>query len=401
MNSYPETRPGEVLTRGEINDYRNRRLSERLFISPLLDEETQIGACSVDLRLGLDFLVSRRSRMAVLDLNQEEHEIETAIRKYQESLHINLGDPFMLHPQQSVLGSTLEYIRIPPGLMSYVVNRSSWGRLGIHTSPAAIFPGFAGTITLTLTNQGDIPIVLRPGFRIAQLILHKTTGRETNDSRYLYATESAFSLIHKDPDLRLFGPRSNSIVVGIVSTVGAGRTEVIRYLIDEQGFKHASLSEIVREEARNSGIDQVRAQLQHVGNRLRKTYGSDVLARRSMERLAHVIRRGQHIVLDGIKHPDEVRTLRSYGQFYLLAIDAPEDVRYDRIQKRRRANDPRTSEAFQELDRRDRGLDGLEYGQKVDVCIKMADFTINNTGTIEDLMREIRKALNNFFGEAV
>jgi dCTP deaminase len=112
-----------------------------------------------------------------------------------------------LHPQQLVLGSTLEYVRLPNDLVAEVVGRSSWGRLGLILSAATlVHPGFAGVITLELANQDDVPIPLIPGLRIAQLVLNKTTTTEENiaavhKSRYLGATEPGFSLLYEDEDL--------------------------------------------------------------------------------------------------------------------------------------------------------------------------------------------------------
>lgn len=387
-----------VLTRKKILEYMERPLSERLFISPILDRR-QIGACSIDLRLGLDFKVARKSRLHSLELLGERHDVEAAIRKYQESIQLNLGDSFVIHPQMVVLANTLEYVRLPNDLMSQLVGRYSWSRLAIQPNPGIMFPGYSGTVTLTLVNQGDTPIVFRPGYRIVQLVLHKVWGWATHESRYTYGTEAEFSRIHEDEDLHLFGPHIKPIVLGIASSVCSGRTEVIKHLRAQRGFKLYSLSDFVREEAKNRGLDPTRMRLQEVGNNMRELYGSNVFAQKMIRRLATTTQNVQYVMLDGIKNPAEVAELRERLHFYMLGIDAPPELRYQRATERNRPDDPNNWEEFKKIDERDRGIAGDENSQQVDKILKQADYLINNdTHNLSDLYDEVDKALKELLG---
>lgn len=387
-----------VLTREKILEYMERPLPERLFISPLIDPK-QVGACSVDLRLGLDFKVARKSRMQSLELLGERQDVEAAIRKYQESIKLNLGDSFILHPQMVVLANTLEYVRLPNDLMSQLVGRYSWSRLAVHPNPGIMFPGYSGTVTLTLVNQGDTPIVFRPGYRIVQLVLHKVWGQVTHKSRYTYGTEAEFSRIHLDDDLQMFGPQIQPVVIGIVSTVCSGRTEAIKHLVGERGFKHYSLTEFVRREARNRGLDPTRHRLQEVGNSMRELYGADYFAKEMVRRLADSARHIQYVVLDGIKHPGEVSELRDRLHFHLLGIDAPLEVRFKRAAIRRRPDDPKTLEDFTLLDEIDRGIVGDENSQQVDKLLDQADdLLMNDSNELADLFEKLDKAERKLLG---
>ena len=388
---------GHVLAVDDIRAYMNRPLPDRLFISPILDEDLQFGACSVDLRLGLDFRVTQKSRMTLLDLVEDENTIDRQIQKSQEVIRVNLGEPFILHPQQPTLASTLEYVRLPDNLTGIVASRSSWNRLFVQVAPASIFPGFAGVITLTLLNHGDTPIVLRPGFRIAQLMFYKLVSPARHESRYGTATGASASMIHHDRDLRLFGPVREPKILGIVSTLGAGRTEVVRHLLD-RGFQSFALSKYVREEAVNSGLDPNRNRLQEVGANLRTTLGDQYLAVkmvRELDRTSALL----NAVVDGIKHPAEVIELRKKRFFKLLAVDAPPEMRFQRLQQRRRIGDPQTFDDFLQVDHRDRGVDGPENGQRVDEVINMADYAIQNVGTLAELRAEVDRAIDQFFGD--
>lgn len=145
-------------------------LDERLFITPLLDQK-QVGSASVDVRLGSEFLELRRTTRAGLDPRKQT---AANIEEMFERIIVPFGKGLWLHPGHFVLAATLEYIRLPADIGADVVGRSSWGRVGLIVATAVMaHPGFTGCLTLELVNEGDSPICLYPGVRIAQLALDK------------------------------------------------------------------------------------------------------------------------------------------------------------------------------------------------------------------------------------
>lgn len=160
-----------TLGKGLIDSALNEsRAVERLFITPILDK-SQIGGASVDVRLGFDFVTVKRGNVGSFD----PADARASPGKFRTPHLLNLQDRFYLHPNEMVLASTLEFVRLPRSLSAYVTSRSKWGRLGLVIATAtAIHPGFTGTITLELVNHGNVPLVLYPGLPVAQLILHKT-----------------------------------------------------------------------------------------------------------------------------------------------------------------------------------------------------------------------------------
>lgn len=145
----------------------------------------------------------KKTKFSNLDLS--ENDLGIKINSYQEKITINIGESLILHPNQFVLGSTLEYLKIPDDLIAYIIGRSSWGRLGLVIATATIInPGFAGVITLELTNVGEVPIRLYPGLRIAQISFHlcdfKQKESPKRKSKYFGSTGPSFSEIYKDED---------------------------------------------------------------------------------------------------------------------------------------------------------------------------------------------------------
>lgn len=139
-------------------------------ITPIVDAEEQIGAASVDLRLGPDFIItSRETGISIFDPGRAD-EIAEGIRGYQRYLRRPPGSAFYLHPGEFAIARTLEYLTLPCHTSAQVTSRSSWGRLGLMIATAPLIePSFAGTITLELSNLGTVPIVLYVGLRIAQV----------------------------------------------------------------------------------------------------------------------------------------------------------------------------------------------------------------------------------------
>ncbi|MBF9135190.1 dCTP deaminase [Plantactinospora sp. S1510] len=101
--------------------------------------------------------------------------------------------PFVLHPGEFVLGSTLEAISLGDQLAGRLEGKSSLGRLGLltHSTAGFIDPGFSGHITLELSNVANLPINLWPGMKIGQLGIFKLSspsehpyGSAVRESRY-------------------------------------------------------------------------------------------------------------------------------------------------------------------------------------------------------------------------
>jgi dCTP deaminase len=165
-----------VLTKDEICRWMQQPdVRQRLVITPLLERDESIGPSSIDVRLG-KFLIFKRELFPALDVGRSDL-AHFESHRYQERLIRPFGEQLVLHPRELLIGSTLEYIQIPKGLMAYVVGKSSWGRMGLIIATATkVDPGFRGCITLEIVNEGEIPLMLYPGLLIAQLVLHTVVG---------------------------------------------------------------------------------------------------------------------------------------------------------------------------------------------------------------------------------
>ncbi|MDX6728572.1 MAG: dCTP deaminase [Baekduia sp.] len=151
--------PASVLSDGTI-----RRLQEegRIVIEPW--DPLMVQPASVDLKLGTSFRVFHNHRIQVIDLAAPPQGLT-------EPVEVGTDEPFVIHPNEFVLGRTEEHVEMPDDLVARIEGKSSLGRLGliVHATAGFVDPGFAGTLTLEITNFNSVPIVLRPGLPIAQL----------------------------------------------------------------------------------------------------------------------------------------------------------------------------------------------------------------------------------------
>jgi dCTP deaminase len=149
-----------------------RSIWERLFIIPFFDEALQIrgDAASIDLRLGSRFAIAKRRRLTHTDPYDDE---TTRTRGRFDEHYVPVGHHFVVHPGHFVLATTLEWLRLPTHLGAYVVGKSTLGRCGLSiTNGAGVQPGFAGTLTLELTNVADVPMLVFVGQPVCQVFFH-------------------------------------------------------------------------------------------------------------------------------------------------------------------------------------------------------------------------------------
>jgi dCTP deaminase len=141
----------------------------RIIIDPF--EPSCVQPSSVDLHLDAYFRVFRNHTMGHIDVKKNLEELT-------ELLEADDDDPFILHPGEFVLGSTLERIALPNDLVARLEGKSSLGRLGllIHSTAGFVDAGWDGQLTLELSNVANLPITLYPGMKIGQIsFLQMTT----------------------------------------------------------------------------------------------------------------------------------------------------------------------------------------------------------------------------------
>ena len=170
----------------------------RIVVSPL--DSSDIQPASIDLHLDRKILVFTNSRRPYIDVKESLDDLT-------ETVEISDGNPFILHPGEFVLGSTMEHIELPDDLVARLEGKSSLGRLGlvIHSTAGFVDPGWKGHLTLELSNLARLPITLYYGMKIGQIsFLRLSTpaerlyGSASLGSKYQGQTGPTPSRIHQD-----------------------------------------------------------------------------------------------------------------------------------------------------------------------------------------------------------
>ncbi|WP_164510805.1 dCTP deaminase [Nonlabens xiamenensis] len=164
MNSNSKT---GLLIKDEILDLLEKK---ELIIEPLLEID-QVGEITVDLRIGTDFLSLQQGRNAFIDTTTNNIK-SRPIKSHYTQTRRKIGEYFLFHPNQPVLFSTLEYLKLPPNIYADLNLRSSFGRLGLGLS-TIIQPGYCGCASVEITNRGNTPIRVLSGTRMVQIRFYK------------------------------------------------------------------------------------------------------------------------------------------------------------------------------------------------------------------------------------
>lgn len=165
--------------------------SGELGIDPI--GENSIQPASIDCTLGDNFLLIEDNHMEIITLDSEI--------QYKE-----INSEYITMPAHSfLLATTNEYIKLPNNLTAFVEGRSSIGRMGLFIQNAGwVDPGFEGKITLELYNANSLPIKLRAGRRICQLVFCEMTTDAENPYRGKYQGQknTVGSKVFKDEETK-------------------------------------------------------------------------------------------------------------------------------------------------------------------------------------------------------
>ncbi len=154
-------------------DIKKALQSRVLIITPPLDLQTQLGSCSIDLRLGNTFRVFEHSKKPYIDPAKKDYSNEIT-----QEIVVPDGGQFIMQPGDFVLAVTLEKVTIPDNIMGRLEGRSSLGRLGIvvHSTASIFDPGWDGNCVLELGNLGRMAVALTVGMRICAMTFEELSS---------------------------------------------------------------------------------------------------------------------------------------------------------------------------------------------------------------------------------
>ena len=176
-------------------------------------------------------------------------------------------------------------------------------------------------------------------------------------------------------------------VVCVTGMPGCGKEEVLT-VAQDLGFTIVRMGDVVREEAQRRGLPITDGAVGGMAHADRLAQGYGIWAERTVPRIG-----GERVLVDGVRGRAEISVFRKvFGDGLLvLAVHASPKTRYERLQRRRRADDIASFEAFEARDAR-------ELGWGLGDVIATADLMLVNEGTFEEFRRQARGALERFHG---
>ncbi|MFH0802969.1 MAG: dCTP deaminase [bacterium] len=154
-----------ILSRDEIL----REIKEgNIVINPFFED--QVGPGSIDLHMGNEFRIFKKMHTIYHVTDHSDFNEITEL--------ITVNDFFVLMPGETVLGITMENIKLPPNICGWLEGRSRFARLGlmVHITASFMQPGIDNHQVLEISNVSPVPLALHPGTRICQFIFESMIG---------------------------------------------------------------------------------------------------------------------------------------------------------------------------------------------------------------------------------
>ncbi len=178
------------------------------------------------------------------------------------------------------------------------------------------------------------------------------------------------------------------IIIGITGTNGAGKGTIVEYLKKQKNFEHFSASGLITEEIVKRNMPVNRDSMIVVANDLRARYGSGYIVEELLRRAGGS---KENTIVESIRTVGEVNKLKKVGGI-LLAVDADQRTRYERISTRGSEKDNVSFEEFAVQEKKESESDDPNK-QNLNACRQLADFVVKNDGKIEELEKQIEKIL--------
>ena len=180
------------------------------------------------------------------------------------------------------------------------------------------------------------------------------------------------------------------LIIGITGTLGAGKGTIVQFLTGNLHFEHYSVRSFVSAEIIKRGLPVNRDNMVLVANELRNQHTSSYIIDELFEQAKH---KGKHSVIESIRTPGEVESLRSKGHFFLFAVDADPYIRYERIVLRNSETDKISFSTFIENEQREYSSEDPNK-QNLKKCMEMADFRFVNNGSIAELHNHVQQVID-------
>jgi len=175
---------------------------------------------------------------------------------------------------------------------------------------------------------------------------------------------------------------NKKIIIGLAGEIACGKGAVVNYLVKKHKASPYRYSRILRDILDRVYEEQTRKNMTNLSKLLRTNFGENILSKT----LARDIKQDKNklIVFDGLRRLPELNVFKKIPGFILIRVVGDPKIRYKRFIKRNE-NPGDNKKTYRQFLRDLKGVSDYEIPE----VMKLADFEINNDGSIKDLHRQI------------
>jgi len=173
-------------------------------------------------------------------------------------------------------------------------------------------------------------------------------------------------------------------IIAIVGKIGVGKDEAAKYLSTKLNWPIFQISAPLKDEVKKRGLELNRENIQKIGVEFAQNYGDDYIARLALKSC------DKNLIVSGPRQLGQISFFKKNTQFVMINITAKDRLRFERVRKRNSVNEASTLEEFikDEIKK-----DSSGPVQRVEDCIKLADYRVDNESTLEKLFKKLDKIL--------
>jgi dephospho-CoA kinase len=176
--------------------------------------------------------------------------------------------------------------------------------------------------------------------------------------------------------------------IAVTGTIASGKGEVVK-ILKRRGFMHYGFGNLLRSELMKAGIEHTIENTRAYANKKRAEHGPDYFAKRLLNEFERDM--PKNAVFESVRTLGELKTLKTLPRLILIAVDAPRELRFERLLARGRTDGITTFEEFCAAE--DAQLEGKAHEQHILDVMDQADVKVVNIGNLEELDNQIQDAL--------
>jgi dephospho-CoA kinase len=173
------------------------------------------------------------------------------------------------------------------------------------------------------------------------------------------------------------------LIIGLTGPAGAGKDISAEYISRKLSVEHHSGGDVIRTMLTGLNLPVIKTAVVAFGNFLRENYGTDYIASRAVG----IEEDKKGVVYSGFRSPSEAQYVKDHGGF-IVYIDAPTEVRHERILDRRRSDDTNDQEKLNQIDQKELQAQD-DAGENLEKVKALADFTVINDSDLDSLHKKL------------